>query len=194
MRIWKPWVNLAALLVTLACFPDGIAKAQSAASRAVAVGRGTTADPYMGGMAPAPPGYSYATQSAVAGSAATGGLSTTGVNGSMMDPLGFGYVYGPGMPMTGTQAGMSMLLMQQRMLGIGNGQISGSRPQAGPAAKTARTRAVATNALPGEAHTANMNVPGGQAARYFNRGVAAPTSRSQPYFRRQSRSFPQSSQ
>jgi hypothetical protein len=93
--------------------------------------------------------------------------------------------------MTPAQAGMSMLMMQQRMLGIGNGQLSGVRPQVGTTARAATARTVATASHPEETHTANMNVPGGQAARYFNRGVSAPTSRSPSYYRRQSRSFPQ---
>jgi hypothetical protein len=113
--------------------------------------------------------------------------------GPMASP-GMGYMLGPGVPMTSTQTGMYMLMMQQRMLGIGNGQLSGVRPQDGTTAKSAKPRSVATASLPGEAHTANMNVPGGQASRYFNRGVAEPTSRSQPYYRRQSRSFPQARQ
>jgi hypothetical protein len=135
----------------------------------------------------------YATQAA--GIQASGGTgSSTGLMYNPTAPLGMGYMYGPGIPMTPAQAGMSMLMMQQRMLGIGNGQLSGVRPLDGASARTAKARAVATALLPGEAHTANMNVPGGQAARYFNRGVAAPSSRSPSYYRRQSRSFPQARQ
>lgn len=156
----------------------------------------TTVDPYMGGMAPAPPGYTYAPRGSITAQ------SSAGTNPNMTDPLGFGYVYGPGIPMTSTQVGMSMLLMQQRMLGIGNGQLSGSRPgaTANPNDRnarypsTSRPRMGGPGAHPSEAHTANMNVPGGQAARYFNRGANLATSRSQPYYRRQGRFFPQSSQ
>src|SRR4051812_37785825 len=68
-------------------------------SAARSAGRTATTDPYMGGMAPAPPGYTYATQ----GSAAP--QSSAAMNRNMMDPMGFGYAYGPGIPMTSTQAG-----------------------------------------------------------------------------------------
>ena len=101
--------------------------------------------------------------------------------------------------MTGTQAGLSMLMMQQRMLGIGNGQLSGVRGGAasGTGARTdgqaprdgggaATSRAIA-------AHTRNMNIPGGQAARYFNRG-GAPAVRNQPSYQRTTRYFPQTGQ
>jgi len=54
-----------------------------------------------------------------------GGSSATGVNA---DPLGVSAVYGPALPMTNGQAGLFLLSTQQRMLGLGNGQLSGTRP------------------------------------------------------------------
>ena len=195
MKHTKPCGKPATLLVALGVLcVAGIPARSLGQTAATASARGVAADPYMNGMAPAPPGYVYAPQ----GTAAL--QSSTALNRNTVDPLGFGYVYGPGIPMTPTQAGMSMLLMQQRMLGIGNGQLSGTRPAANSdpratkVAKTSQARTLGPGSHPGEAHTANMNVPGGQAARFFNRGGNLATSRSQPYYQRQGRYFPQSSQ
>src|SRR4051812_4789743 len=191
----KPCGKPAILLVTLGilCIA-GIPARSPGQTAATASARGAAADPYMSGMAPAPPGYVYAPQGTVATQ------SSAALNRNTVDSLGLGYVYGPGIPMTPTQAGMSMLMMQQRMLGIGNGQLSGARPAANPdprfskGTRTPQARTLGPGSHPGEAHTANMNVPGGQAARFFNRGGNLATSRSQPYYQRQGRYFPQSSQ
>jgi len=116
--------------------------------------------------------------------------ATGAVNPMMMDPLGLGYVYGPAaVPMTQGQAGLFMLSTATRSLGVGTGQLSGVRP-AGPG-----KNAHASNTPVLAAHTRNSNIPGGQAARYFNRGTAAaPSSRSQPYYKRQLHQFPQTGQ
>jgi hypothetical protein len=111
----------------------------------------------------------------------------------MMDPLGLGYVNGAAIPMTRAQTGLYMLMMQQRMLGIGNGQLSGVRPGAQTDAQSTRNRGTPAESHASAAHTRNMNVPGGQAARYFNRG-GMPAARPQPYYQRQSRHFPQTAQ
>jgi hypothetical protein len=119
------------------------------------------------------------------------------------DPMGFGYVYGgvyggAAIPMTQAQAGLLMLSTSQRMLGLGNGQLSGVRPGAAKDSKTGRS----AGSQPTAAHTRNSNIPGGQAARYFGRGNGSPTSlqaqastgRSQPYYQRKMRYFPQTAQ
>jgi hypothetical protein len=181
----KPGVVLVALGLLMVRDVRGQSLGQS---RAPAVGRVASVDPYAGGMAPAPPGYVYSTQGTNAAQ------SSTSLNRNMMDPLGLGYVYGAAVPMTPTQTGLYMLTMQQRMLGLGNGQLSGVRPVAESGSKVPQSRARVPGSHPGEAHTANMNVPGGQAARYFNRGGSPATSRSQSYYHRQGRYFPQTSQ
>ncbi len=111
------------------------------------------------------------------------------------DPLGLGYVYGPAIPMTPGQAGLFMLSTQQRMLGIGNGQISGTRLGGQTGLRTGRTSGDQPGAQSVAAHTRNSNIPGGQASRYFNRGItSASASASQPYFKRRLRYFPQTAQ
>ena len=115
----------------------------------------------------------------------------------MMNPLGLNSMYGPAIPMTPAQAGLLMLSTQQRMLGLGNGQISGVRP-GGQDANGGKTRnSQGTNLS--AAHTRNANIPGGQAARYFNRGGTTTASRSAPpgagqTFKRPLRYFPQTTQ
>jgi hypothetical protein len=124
------------------------------------------------------------------------------------DPMGFGYVYGgvyggAAIPMTQAQAGLLMLSTSQRMLGLGNGQLSGVRPGAQKDSKTGRAPGGAgAGTQLTAAHTRNANIPGGQAARYFARGIGLPTAanvqtstgRSQPYYQRQMRYFPQTAQ
>ncbi len=112
------------------------------------------------------------------------------------DPLGLGYVYGSAaIPMTPGQAGLFMLSTQQRMLGIGNGQISGTRPAGQIDPRTGRTSGNFPGTGVTAAHTRNSNIPGGQASRYFNRGTtSASAAASQPYFKRPLRYFPQTSQ
>ena len=112
----------------------------------------------------------------------------------MMDPLGLNYVYGPAaMPMSRAQAGLFMLSTQQQMLGLGNGQISGARP----AGQDKNGKSSGTNLT--AAHTRNANIPGGQAARYFNRGATTTAMRSRlpgagQNFKRQSPYFPRTQQ
>ena len=65
---------------------------------------------------------------------------------------------------------------------------SGTASRGRTAGHAAETRVTA-------AHTRNSNIPGGLAARYFNRGTTTATgSRSQPYYNRQMRQFPQTGQ
>jgi hypothetical protein len=125
----------------------------------------------------------------VTGTGAQSGRGTS-LAGTAADPLGLSYVYGPAMPMTPGQAGLFMLATQQRMLGLGNGQLSGVRPgQAQDARGSRRTQGLA-GTHPVESHTRNSNIPGGQAARFFNRGGLA-ASQSRPFYNRQLRQFPQ---
>jgi hypothetical protein len=110
--------------------------------------------------------------------------------GTAADPLGLSSLYGPAMPMTPGQAGIFMLATQQRMLGLGNGQLSGVRPGSPLDAKSARPARSGTATHPVETHTRNSNIPGGQAARFFNRGGLA-ASKPRPFYNRQLRNFPQ---
>ncbi|MGC8640325.1 MAG: hypothetical protein ACP5XB_10670 [Isosphaeraceae bacterium] len=123
-------------------------------------------------------------------------MTTTGTAGTAAaraaDPLGLGYVYGPAaIPMTPGQAGLLMLSTASRMTGIGNGQLSGVRPGMQQDSQANRRGRGKAEGLVTAAHTRNSNIPGGQAARYFNRGVTPSSSRSQPYYRRNLRYFPQ---
>jgi len=117
-----------------------------------------------------------------------------GAANAMMDPLGLNYVYGPAaIPMTRAQTGLFMLSTGQRMTGLGNGQISGVRP--GGQDKNGKSSGTNQTA----AHTRNANIPGGQAARYFNRGGTTTALRSQPpgagqNFKRPSSYFPRTAQ
>lgn len=126
--------------------------------------------------------------------------ATTGTASTLAaDPLGLGFVYGPAaIPMNQGQAGLFMLSTATRSLGMGTGQLSGVRPgnpQSAGAASRGRTAGHAAENRVIAAHTRNSNIPGGQAARYFNRGTTAGTgSRSQPFFKRQLHQFPQSGQ
>jgi hypothetical protein len=188
-----------AIAVLAAC---GAAQAQTAASGVSAAGTGTRIDPYAYGAAPAAPGAYRAALAAQAATAATAANQNLVTPNPALDPLGIGYVYGPAygsaVPMTGTQAGLTMLMMQQRMLGIGNGQLSGVRggtataTGAGTGGQATRNGGAATTRAIA-AHTRNMNIPGGQAARFFNRG-GSPAVHSQPSHGRTSRYFPQTGQ
>jgi hypothetical protein len=156
-------------------------------------GLNSRVDPYAGGLAPLAPGT---VPSTAATSATQTMMNQAMMNQSMimMDPLGMSYLNGAGMPMTRTQMGLYMLSTQQRMLGLGNGQMSGVRPgQQADAQGHGRNAATTAATRANSALTRNMNVPGGQAARYFNRG-GMPAARSQPYYQRQSRYFPQPAQ
>jgi hypothetical protein len=176
-------VLTACLLVTLGLLQSPSVRAQSSAA-APAVGRVVRVDPYAGGLAPAAPGYVAPTQAAATANA--------NANAAAMDPLGLNFMYGPGIPMTRAQTALYMLSVQQRTLGLGNGQLSGVRP--GQSAESDRTgsRVGSTSLHPTETHTRDMNIPGGQAARYFNRAGSAAT-RSRPYYNRQTHQFPQTS-
>jgi len=121
------------------------------------------------------------------------GAGVGSANSMAMDPMGLGYVYGAAMPMTRGQAGLFALSMQQRMLGLGNGQLSGARPATQPDSGTGRAARGSPGTHTTAAHTRDANIPGGQAVRYFNRGTTT-ASRSQPYYKRQSRYFPQMAQ
>jgi hypothetical protein len=126
------------------------------------------------------------------------GVGTAG--STIVDPLGLGYVYGPAIPMSPAQTGLFMLSAQQRLLGIGNGQISGTRPGGETDSRSSRNRRASTTQTAGNmtaAHTRNSNIPGGQAARFFNRGPAATagvTGNPHAYYKRQMRYFPQTTQ
>lgn len=196
------WLLSVTFLAAAALAACGAAQAQTA---------GTRIDPYAYGAAPAAPGAYGAAQSAASASAAAAASAATAasLNQSMVtpnpavDPLGLNYIYGPAygsaVPMTGTQAGLTMLMMQQRMLGIGNGQLSGVRGGTGTGTGTgangqaSRNGGGAATSRAIAAHTRDMNIPGGQAARYFNRGPA-PAVRNQPSYQRTTRYFPQTGQ
>jgi hypothetical protein len=193
------WLLSVTFLATASLAACGAAEAQTA---------GTRIDPYAYGAAPAAPGAYGAAQSAASASAAVAAnaAAAAGLNQSMvtpnpaLDPLGLNYVYGPAygsaVPMTGTQAGLTMLMMQQRMLGIGNGQLSGVRGGTGTGiganVQASRNGSGAATSRAIAAHTRDMNIPGGQAARYFNR--SAPAVRNQPSYQRTTRYFPQTGQ
>jgi hypothetical protein len=160
----------------------------------VGTGAGFVPQPYGPGMISGLPGVAAVPMYPIAGGQRGVGLGTA--SAAMTDPLGLGYVYGPAIPMTPAQTGLFMLSAQQRMFGLGNGQISGVRPGADADARSALSGRTPSNS-PGSrrtaAHTRNSNVPGGQAARFFNRGAtASPESRT--YYKRQMRYFPQTTQ
>ncbi len=143
------------------------------------------------------PGVSAQYQGTYASSSGTGnfglmpvpmfmGVGTSGTAAAsasaMMNPMAMNYLYGPTIPMTRGQAGLLMLSTGQQMSGLGNGQLSGVRSGGRKDGNAAGTNLTA-------AHTRNSNIPGGQAARYFNRGVTT-AARSEPHFKRQTRYFP----
>jgi len=187
------WLLSVTFLAIAALATCGAAEAQTA---------GTRIDPYAFGAAPAAPGTYGAAQAAASAAAATAANASAAasLNQSMvtpnpaLDPLGLNYVYGPAygsaVPMTGTQAGLTMLMMQQRMLGIGSGQLSGVRggTSTGTNGQASRNGGGAATSRAIAAHTRDMNIPGGQAARYFNR--SAPAVRNQPSYQRTTRFFP----
>lgn len=124
-----------------------------------------------------------------------GGGASSAASARAADPLGLGYVYGPAaIPMTPGQAGLYMLSTTSRMTGLGNGQLSGVRSRAPRDSQAARTRRAKAEPLAAAAHTRDSNIPGGQAARFFNRGSAPAASRSRPYYQRSLRYFPKNGQ
>ncbi len=174
----------------------GLSLARSSQAQSQSAAGGAT------GLGIVPQGYGFGLGSGVPGVMAVptypmaGAGRGTGMSPAVTDPLGLGYVYGPAIPMTPGQAGLFMLSAQQRMLGLGNGQISGTRPggELDPrSARNGRTSASGAGSHLTAAHTRNSNIPGGQAARFFNRSAASSPS-SQPYYRRQMRYFPQTTQ
>jgi len=179
------WLRGAALIgfVGLAWAPCTWAQSQAGASSLS--GFGFMPQSVMGGSTQG--GLGVVAVPSVMGVGTQQGTGVNSANAMMMDPLGLNYVYGPAIPMTRAQAGLFMLSTQQRMLGLGNGQISGARPAGQD--PTGRKNGSSLTA----AHTRNANIPGGQAARYFNRGITT-ASGSQPHFKRQSRYFPQTAQ
>lgn len=183
----RRWVDRTVLLAGFWAVWIPAARGQSGAE-ATSSGVGVVAIPSMGSG----PG-SFGLM-AVPVPTGTGGQSggAAGLAGSA-DPLGLGAVYGPAVPMTPGQAGLMMLATQQRMLGLGNGRLSGVRPGADGDRPAARPGRGTASGRPAEAHTRNSNVPGGQASRYFNRGGLA-ASQPRPYYNRQLRHFPQGGQ
>ena len=181
----RSWLRGAALIgfVGLAWAPGTWAQSQAGASSLS--GFGFMPQSVMGGSTQG--GLGVVAVPSFMGVGTQQGTGLGSANAMMINPLGLNYLYGPAIPMTGTQAGLFMLSTQQRMLGLGNGQISGVRP-AGQDPTGRKTGSSLT-----AAHTRNANIPGGQAARYFNRGTTT-ASRSQPHFKRQLRYFPQTAQ
>jgi hypothetical protein len=171
--------------------------AAAAVFEAAAHGQTAHVDPYQNGAAPALPGRAMAAASASnANTAATQAAALGYTNPMLADPMATSFLYGTAIPMTRGQAGLSAISSMQRFTGIGSGRISGVRGGGEPAPQSA-------------AHTRNPNIPGGQAARYFNRvqprGAApapAPTpvattagaSNARKFYQRQSRYFPQPAQ
>ena len=181
--------------------------AQTQASGSTGLGLGYLAIPQFsgGGTGAGQSGLAIVPMATSTASTSATALATPAGRAAAMssDPLGFGYVYGgvyggAAIPMTQAQAGLLMLSTSQRMLGLGNGQLSGVRPGPQKDSKTGRSATAQLTA----AHTRNANIPGGQAARYFGRGIGLPatlqaqtsTPRSQPYYQRQMRYFPQTAQ
>jgi hypothetical protein len=77
-------------------------------------------------------------------------------------------------------AALSFIAAQQALGGIGSGQLSGVRPP----------RGTATAPVPARGQTTNSSmVPGGNAARYFNRSYQ-PATGAGSYYNRQGRYFP----
>ncbi len=144
----------------------------------------THVDPYQNGAAPAFPTRGGARTSQPGQTFGTGIVDPMSI-----DPMALNYFYGPGIPMTRGQVGLSAISSMQRMTGLGSGQISGVRGSG-----------VEMEARRSSTHTRNPNVPGGQASRFFNRitpkmatSVAASASapNSQKFYNRQSHYFPQ---
>jgi len=110
-----------------------------------------------------------------------GGSPSTAFTNPMTAPLIYGSMY----PMTPQQSGMLMLAGQSQMLGIGSGQLSGVRPGPGTSGGSGGRPGKQALAKP----RGSAGVPGGLAARYFNRTTQ--TARMpQGYYNRQNRYFP----
>ncbi len=185
----RSWLRGAALIgfVGLAWAPGAWAQSQTGTSSLS--GFGFMPQSVMGGATQG--GLGVVAVPSVTGVGTQQGTGVGSANAMMMDPLGLNYVYGSAIPMTRAQAGLFLLSTQQRMLGLGNGQISGVRPAGQDPTGRKTGSSPGTNLT--AAHTRNANIPGGRAARYFNRGTTT-ASGSQPHFKRQSRYFPQTAQ
>jgi hypothetical protein len=200
------WYGLALGCLTSVSWPAG-AGAQTQTTGSTGLGLGYIAIPQAsaGGSGVGQTGMAIVPMSTSSASTSPTALATPAGRAAALssDPMGFGYVYGgvyggAAIPMTQAQAGLLMLSTSQRMLGLGNGQMSGVRPGAQKDSKTGRSAGAQLTA----AHTRNANIPGGQAARYFGRGIGLPassqaqasTGRPQPYYQRQMRYFPQTAQ
>jgi len=176
--------RLGLVFLAPAALAAGLIGGDSALGQAPAVAR---VDPYQGGAAPA-----FPTRQTGATTTATQamGFGYGVVDPMLVDPVAMNYLYATGIPMTRGQVGLSAVSSLQQMTGLGSGRLSGVR---GGVVQQQEERRSAT-------HTRNPNVPGGQAARYFNRvGTSIPTSvpasasaaNSQRFYGRQSRYFPQ---
>ena len=119
----RSWLRGVALIgfVGLAWAPGTWAQSQTGASSLSGIG--FMPQGVMGGSTQG--GLGVVAVPSVMGVGTQPGTGVGSANAMMMDPLGLNYVYGPAIPMTRAQAGLFMLSTQQRMLGLGNGQISG---------------------------------------------------------------------
>ncbi len=184
---WRSWFRGAACagLLGVAWVPG--LHAQTQASAAALPGIGFLPQTALGGSTTGGVGVMAFPMLAGTG-AGTAQAGSSGAVNPALDPLGLSYIYGPAaIPMTQAQAGLFMLSAEQRMLGLGNGQISGTRP--GGQGTGVRGARGAQPVQASAAHPRKANTPGGLAASYFHRGMAAP-ARSAPHFQRPLRYFP----
>ena len=195
-RVCTTWVTVmcaGALTTALEAKAQSSASAASAASASSAASSASNFQNMTMGMGflPMPGMFGSATPSATdaaalgmtapqGGMMGMGGMATT--NNMFTNPMAAPMLYGSMFPMTQQQAGIMMLAGQAQMMGIGSGQLSGVRP-GGPAARGKQTRTAVRN-------RGSSSVPGGLAARYFNRTtqkVRVP----QGFYNRQNRHYPQ---
>lgn len=194
----RRWLGKAALCCLVALAGAQAARAQTQTGTSTSWGMGLGYMPmFSSGSTSSSTGQSGFTMSPML--MAMPMMTTTGTTSAASaraaDPLGLGFVYGPtAMPMTPGQAGLFMLSTTSRMTGLGNGQLSGVRPGNQQDSQPSRKRRGKPDELLTAAHTRNANIPGGQAARFFNRGVTPSSVRSQPYYRRDLRYFPKRGQ
>jgi hypothetical protein len=191
-RVSRLW---AAVMCAGALAPAIEARAQSAASASSASAANTNFQNMTMGMGflPMPGMFGSATPSATDAAAlgmtgaqngmmGMGGMATT--NSMFTNPMASPMLYGSMFPMGTSQraAGMMMLAGQSQMLGIGSGQLSGVRPGGAPG----RGR----QAQPAVRNRGSSGIPGGLAARYFNRTAQRPRI-PQGFYNRQNRHYPQ---
>jgi hypothetical protein len=193
MDRWRKWLGRSALFCLAGLAGASSAQGQTQAGTTSSFGFGLGYLPQFGSSGSSP-GQSSFTMMPIPMMTTTTGTAGPATSRAA-DPLGLGYVYGPAvMPMTPGQAGLFMLSAGSRMTGLGNGQLSGVRPATQPDSQAARRRRGKPEALASATHTRNANIPGGQAARYFNRGATPASARSQPYYQRDLRYFPKTGQ